>query len=199
MDYSERYKADLVSALHNVDSGTVQRVVECLREARSRNRRILVCGGNGIGAGAQSLVDALRQAKPNKGQRLRVLNLNSQVPSGSGPEYVDVRLRDRMIVEELKTFAEPGDVVVGISGSGDPASVLNALEYASWINCRTIAISGLDDNRIAGVATINVRVSATHSATLHDAVMAVCHMIGCGFVDSCATEVTRTAESGSSG
>jgi D-sedoheptulose 7-phosphate isomerase len=198
MDYSERYKADLVSALHNVDSGTVQRVVECLKEARSRNRRILVCGGNGIGsAGAQSLVDALRQAKPNKGQRLRVLNLNSQVPSASGPDYVDSRLRDRMIVEELKTFAEPGDVVVGISGSGDPMSVLNALEYASWINCRTVAITGLEDTRIAGVATINLSVSATQSATLQDAVMAVCHMIGYGFVDSCATDVSQAAEGSS--
>jgi D-sedoheptulose 7-phosphate isomerase len=193
MDYSERYKADLVSALHNVDSGTVQRVVECLREARSRNRRILVCGGNGIGAaGAQSLVDALREAKPNKGQRLRVLNLNVQVPS-SGRD-ADARLRDRLIVEELKTFAEPGDVVVGISGSGDPMSVLNALEYASWINCRTVAITGFEDTRIAGVATINLSVSAMHSATLQDAVMAVCHMIGYGFVDSCATDVSQVAE-----
>jgi D-sedoheptulose 7-phosphate isomerase len=196
MDYSERYRADLVSALHNVDSGTVQRVVECLKEARSRNRRILVCGGNGIGAaGAQSLVDALREAKPHKGQRLRVLNLNVQVPSGRD---ADARLRDRMIVEELKTFAEPGDVVVGISGSGDPASVLNALEYASWINCRTIAITGLEDNRIAGVATINLTVSATHSATLQGAVMAVCHMIGYGFVDSCTDDEAHTAESGGS-
>jgi D-sedoheptulose 7-phosphate isomerase len=195
MDYSERYKADLVSALHNVDSGTVQRVVECLREARSRNRRILVCGSNDIGAaGAQSLADALRQAKPNKGQRLRVLNLNSQVPSASGRDYANGRLRDRMIVEELKTFAEPGDVVVGISASGDPVSVLNALEYASWINCRTVAITGLEDTRIAGVATINLTVSATHSATLQDAVMAVCHMIGYGFVDCCATEVSQAAE-----
>ena len=175
--------------MHNVDSGTVQRVVECLREARSRNRRILVCGGNRIGAaGAQSLVDALRQAKPNKGQRLRVLNLNSQVPSGSGPDYVDSRLRDRLIVEELKTFAEPGDVVVGISASGDPVSVLNALEYASWINCRTIAITGSDDARMSAVASIFVKVSATHSATLDDAVMSICHLIGYSFVDSCASD-----------
>jgi len=196
MDYSERYKADLVSALHNVDSVTVQRVVECLREARSRNRRIFVCGSNNIGAaGAQSLVDALREAKPNKGQRLRILNLNVQVPLSPGRD-ADARQRDRMIVEELKTFAEPGDVVVGISASGDPMSVLNALEYASWINCRTVAITGLEDTRIAGVATINLSVSAMHSATLQDAVMAVCHMIGYGFVDSCTAEGARTAESG---
>jgi D-sedoheptulose 7-phosphate isomerase len=196
MDYSERYKADLVTALHNVDSVTVQRVIECLREARSRNRRIFVCGSNDVGSsGAQSLVEALRQAKPNKGQRLRILNLNVQVPSTSGREG-DVRLRERMIVEELKTFAEPGDVLVGISGAGDPASVLNALEYASWINCRTVAITGSEDNRIAGVATINLKVSATHTATLHDAVMAVCHMIGYGFVDSCAADSIRAAESG---
>jgi D-sedoheptulose 7-phosphate isomerase len=189
MEFSERYKADLVSALHNVDTETVQRVIQCFRHARSRNRRIFVCGSDHGGtSGAQFLADTLKQAKPYKGQRLRVLNLNTQLPPASAPELGDERTRDRLIVEELKTFAEPGDVVAGISGSRAAGSVLNALEYASWINCRTIAITGSDDARMSAVASIFVKVSATHSATLDDAVMSICHLIGYSFVDSCASD-----------
>src|SRR4051812_44000157 len=114
MEYSERYKADLVSALHNVDSEVVHQVIQCLKQARAQSRRIFVCGSNHGGtAGAQFLADTLRQAQPHKGQRLRVLNLNMQV-SSSSPDLSDERSKDRLIVEELKTFAEPGDIVVGI-------------------------------------------------------------------------------------
>jgi D-sedoheptulose 7-phosphate isomerase len=186
MDYSERYKADLVSALHNVDTDTIQRVIECFREARSRNRRIFVCASDPGGiAGAQFLIDTMRQVKPNKGQRLRIMNLNAQLPHTATAEWADERGRDRVILEELKTFAEPGDVVVGISASRNAASILNALEYAAWINCRTVAITGSEEKRLAAVATNSVRVLASHSATLEDAVMTVCHMIGHYFVDTC--------------
>ncbi len=186
MDYSEQYKADLVNALHNVDTDTVQRVIDCLKDARTRNRRVFVCGSDTGGiAGAQFLIDTLRKAKLNKGQRLRILNLNAQLPPSSASDMADARARDRVILEELKAFAEPGDVVIGICGSGPSASILNALEYASWINCRTIAITGSEDARVAGVATIHLRMSATRTATLEDAVMAVCHMIGDYFVDTC--------------
>jgi D-sedoheptulose 7-phosphate isomerase len=194
MDYSERYKADIVSALHNVDSEKIQRVIECFREARSRNRRIFACGSDSGGsAGAQFLVDTLRQTKPHKGQRLRVLNLNAHIPLSATSEMSDPRARDRVFLEELKTFAEPGDVVVGISGSGNAPSVLNALEYASWINCRTVGITGPEDSRVAGVSMINLKVPATHSGTLEDAVMAICHMIGFAFVDSCNVTAAGTA------
>ena len=186
MEYSERYKADLVNALHNVDSSTVQRVIQCLKQARAHNRRIFVCGSEQGGtAGAQFLADTLKQAKPFKGQRLRVLNLNMQVPPATAIEYEEGS-RDRLIVEELKTFAEPADVVIGISGTRAVGSVLKALEYASWINCRTVAITGSDDARIATTASICLKVTAAHTATLEDAVMSICHLIGYSFVDSCS-------------
>jgi len=184
MEFSERYKADLVNALHNIDTLTVQRVIQCLKHARAHHRRIFICGTEQGAAGAQFLADTLRQAKPFKGQRLRVLNLNMQVPPMTALAG-DESARGRMIVEELKTFAEPGDVLIGVSGTRAIGSVVNALEYASWINCRTVAITSSDDVRITSTASICITVSSGQPATSEDAVMSICHLVGHSFVDSC--------------
>src|SRR6476469_1802849 len=106
MNASRKYQADLVSALYKVDADGLQAVIDCLKEARSENRRILVCGHDHGGlAGAQFLVDTLKQAKPVKGRRLRVLNLNLQAASATSTELSDNH-RQRPMLEELKTFAE---------------------------------------------------------------------------------------------
>lgn len=182
MDYGERYKAELVTAIHNIDLVRINQVIECLKEARSYSRRIFTCGSGGAGAsGSQFLADTIRQGNFKQGPRLRILCLNAQIPTP--PDTASEQTRDRLFIEQLKGFAEPGDVVIGISGSGNAASILGAFEYASWIGCRTIAVTG-SAGKIANVANINVTVPASHAGSTDDALMAICHMIGYYFLDS---------------
>ena len=52
----------------------------------------------------------------------------------------------------MKNFAEPGDVVLGISGSGNSPNVLRAFEYAKQVGCTTIGACGYDGGKMKGMA-----------------------------------------------
>ena len=68
----------------------------------------------------------------------RILALSDQLPKTGN-------LRDgaheRVFVEQLKNFAEPEDVGMGICADGNSLKIVNAVEYAAWIGCHTIAVT----------------------------------------------------------
>ena len=92
---------------------------------------------------------------------------------------------DAIFAEQLKNFAQPGDVVLGISGSGNSPNVLRAMEYANSIGCRTIALTGRNGGQLGPMAQLEIRVPIQHMGRIEDGHMIVCHMIGYHFMDSC--------------
>jgi D-sedoheptulose 7-phosphate isomerase len=91
---------------------------------------------------------------------------------------------DCVFVEQLKNFAEPGDVVIGISSSGNSPNVLRAIEYGNAIGCRTIALSGRDGGKLGPLAQLNIQISHAHTGRIEDLHMIILHMIGYRFMES---------------
>jgi D-sedoheptulose 7-phosphate isomerase len=91
---------------------------------------------------------------------------------------------DCVFVEQLKNFAQPGDLVMCISGSGNSPNVLRAMEYANSIGCKTLALTGRDGGKLGPMAQLNIQVSVPHMGRIEDAHMIVCHMIAYHFMES---------------
>ncbi len=186
MSYPAQYKAEVLNAIDGIDLRRVDEVIRIFKEARSQGWRIFVCAdGAGANAAAHLLCDAVRRVSFNRADRFRVLALEDQVPR-TLPGSEDLA-RERSLVEQLKNFAEPGDVVVAITLSGDSLSSVRAIEYARWIGCATISIAGFSGGRLASLADVSIHVSATHPGSVEDAQSIICHMIGCYFLDFEAT------------
>jgi D-sedoheptulose 7-phosphate isomerase len=75
---------------------------------------------------------------------------------------------DVVFVEQLKNFAEPGDLFMAISGSGNSPNVVRAIEYANSIGCRTIALTGRDGGQLGPKAQLNIRVPVEHMGRIED-------------------------------
>ena len=86
-------------------------------------------------------------------------------------------------VEQLKNFAQPGDVVIAISGSGNSPNVLRAIEYGNSIGCHTIALTGRDGGKLGPLAQLNIQVAHPHMGRIEDCHMIVLHMIAYYFMD----------------
>jgi D-sedoheptulose 7-phosphate isomerase len=82
-----------------------------------------------------------------------------------------------VFVEQLKNFAEPGDVVMAISGSGNSPNVLRAVEYGNTLGCRTIGLTGRNGGELGRMAQLNLQVSEPHMGRIEDAHLIVTHMI----------------------
>jgi len=182
MNFPERYKADIVSAVESIDIQEVIEVIELFKQTRARGGRIFVCGSTGsASAASRVLSDMLMRSNFDQAARFRILALGDGSPeSESEREHIS---KDRLLVEQLKDFAEPGDVVVAINPSSNSPCILRALEYSASIGCRTVALTGLDGGRASTLADITIHVGSTQAGTVEDAHVVICHMIGSYFLE----------------
>ena len=182
MSFPITYKTALLKALDTIDLEGVNQVIGLFKEARASGRRIFVCGNGGSASTASHFAcDMVKGASFQKPQRFRIMALTDQMPTITA--YANDVSYDAVFVEQLKNFAEAGDVFMGISGSGNSPNVLRAIEYANSIGCKTVALTGRDGGQLGPMAQINVRVAEPHMGRIEDGHMIVCHMICYYFMD----------------
>lgn len=176
LDFSLQYKAKLLSALETVDTRAVARAIEMLAEARDHNRHIFVCGNGGSASTASHFVtDMVKGASYNRKARFRIMALTDSLPTITA--YSNDVGYDCIFAEQLKNFAEPKDIFIAISGSGNSPNVVCAMDYANSIGCETIALVGRDGGKLGPMAKLQIRVAEPHMGRIEDGHLIVCHML----------------------
>jgi len=170
------YKAAVLNAIDAIDLKKVGQAIEIFRLAREEGRRIFVCGNGGSASTASHFVcDMVKGASYGKEARFRIMALTDSLPTITA--YSNDVGYECVFVEQLKNFAEPGDVVMAISGSGNSPNVLRAVEYGNGLGCRTIALTGRNGGALGPMAELNLQVSEPHMGRIEDAHMIALHMI----------------------
>ena len=184
MSFPESYKSELIRTIDSIDLAKVQEAILWFESARERRQRIFVCGNGGSASTASHFAcDMVKGASYQCEQpRFRIMALTDSLPTITA--YSNDVSYECVFAEQLKNFAEPGDVVLAISGSGNSPNVLRAVEYANSIGCRTIALTGRDGGKLGPLAQLNIQVPVPHMGRIEDAHMIVCHMIGYYFMDA---------------
>ncbi len=183
MSFPEQYKSELLKALEAVDLERVGQAIAWFEEARAAGRQIFVCGNGGSAATASHFVtDMVKGASYNRPARFRILALTESMSTTTA--YANDVAFEAVFVEPLKNFAHPGDLVMGISGSGNSPSVLRAIEYANSMGCRTLGLTGRDGGKLGRLAQLNIQVPVEHMGRIEDAHLVVCHMIGYYFMEA---------------
>ena len=181
--FPELYKADVLKAIDTIELEKVGQAIDILKRARDEDRRIFVCGNGGSASTASHFVcDMVKGASFHRDKRFRIMALTDSLPTITA--YANDVCYDCVFVEQLKNFAEPGDVVIAISGSGNSPNVLQAMEYANSIGCRTIALSGRNGGKLGPMAQLNLQASNPHMGRIEDVHMIVMHMICYYFMDA---------------
>jgi D-sedoheptulose 7-phosphate isomerase len=183
MSYPQQYKAALLDAINRIDTNRVEQAIEWFREARDSSKHIFVCGNGGSAATASHFTcDIVKGASYNRDTRFRIMALTDSLPTLTA--YSNDVSYECVFAEQLKNFAQSGDLVMCISGSGNSPNVVRAMEYANSIGCKTIALTGRDGGKLGPLAQLNIQVAVPHMGRIEDAHMVVCHMIAYHFMDS---------------
>jgi D-sedoheptulose 7-phosphate isomerase len=176
MTFPEIYRRDLLETIGKIDTAMVDQAIDWLAEAREHDRHVFICGNGGSAAtSSHFVVDMLKGASHNREKRFRIMALNDQMPTLTA--YANDVHYDCVFAEQLKNFAQPGDIFMALSGSGNSPNVLRAMEYANSIGCRTIAMTGRDGGKLGPMANLNIHVPAPHMGRIEDGHHIVCHMI----------------------
>ena len=170
------YKANLLGALDTIDLEAVNRAIAILEDARDEGRQIFVCGNGGSASTASHFVcDMVKGASYQREPKFRIMALTDSVATITA--YSNDVGYESIFREQLKNFGRPQDVFIAISGSGNSPNVLRAMEYASGIGCRTIALTGRDGGKLGPMADLQIQVTAPHMGRIEDGHLIVCHMI----------------------
>lgn len=171
----ETYFTSLKATLDALDRDAIKNFLAVLLRAREEGRNIFVMGNGGSAATASHFVCDFNKGLRREGKKnFRFICLNDNVPSMMAIAN-DISY-DAVFVEQLKSYLTPGDVVLGISGSGNSANVVNALKYANAHGAETVALVGYDGGRMKELARHVVHVPLHDMQIVEDIHMVIDHM-----------------------
>src|SRR5512136_2335959 len=103
-----------------------EELVSALIKARDSGKRIYICGNGGSASTASHMASDLNKGSNRKdAPRFRAVALTDNIPAMLA--WANDASYDDIFVEQLRNHLEKGDVVIGISGSGNSPNVLKAL------------------------------------------------------------------------
>jgi len=145
------YLNRLCEVLNRVDTDELDRAIELLHQAWSEGRQIITCGNGGSALTAlHYLTDWNKMVFISSGKPFRGRCLADNV--GLITAYAnDISYQD-IFREQLKPMLQPGDLLVGISGSGNSENVLRAIDYANEHEGVTLGICGYHGGKLRELA-----------------------------------------------
>lgn len=170
------YLADITQCIGSLSAQSLERAVDLLLEAWRRRARIYVCGNGGSAAIASHFAGDLNKGANVAGRhRFRAMALVDNVPALMAWSNDDGY--ETAMAEQLRNFVDAGDLVVGISGSGNSPNVLNALQLARDAGAHTLAFCGFDGGRLLQVSDVAVHVPSHSMEQVEDAFSVICHTL----------------------
>jgi D-sedoheptulose 7-phosphate isomerase len=173
---AQQYINLVKSTLDSLDPKALELLTDAFHATYEKGGTIYTMGNGGSGASASHAAgDFLKGASYGLEKRFRMICLNDNLPSMMAIAN-DIGW-DSIFIEPLKNFLKPGDLVIGISGSGNSKNVVNALAYANKNSATTVAMSGFKGGEIAKMATINVHAPVMDMEVTEDIHMVIFNIV----------------------
>jgi D-sedoheptulose 7-phosphate isomerase len=170
------YLTEMQSTLSNLPIDSIERVVRLLREARSQKKRVFLFGNGGSAATASHLACDLAKGTSTNGKpRMRVVSLTDNVPLISA--WANDSSYEDIFAQQLQEQVEPGDIAIGISGSGKSPNVLNAIKVARAAGAITIGLTGLDGGDLKNLVDLCIVVPDNSIDQVEDVHLMLGHII----------------------
>jgi D-sedoheptulose 7-phosphate isomerase len=149
--------------LLRIDPAEIKALADAIHDCFLKGRTVFLCGNGGSGSNCSHFCEDLGKGTlrredfdNDKKKRLRVLSLTDNTPYilawGNDEGF------ERVFVEQLKNLAQPGDLLIAVSGSGNSPNVLRAVEWANRHDLRTFGCTGFHGGKLRTLAQHNLHV-----------------------------------------
>jgi D-sedoheptulose 7-phosphate isomerase len=152
-------------------------VVETLKNGN----KILLCGNGGSAADAQHIAAELtgRYNTERKGLAGIALTTDTSALTAIGNDYGFDRIFDR----QVEALANKGDLIIGISTSGNSKNIISALKLGKEIGCKTLGLTGRDGGVINDICNLNLIVPSNDTSRIQEIHILIGHTI-CQIIDN---------------
>ena len=180
----QTYAKGLQEVLNNLPWDAISQTVDVLWKNVQAGKSIFTMGNGGHCNTAAHMINDLakhtvssddKTAVVSQKLRFRTMCFNDSASFVTGIGN-DMGF-DHIFSEQVINWVEPGDVVIGISGSGNSKNILNAFEEAKKIGATTVCYSGFKGGKARDVADINIIVPCNKMVQVEDVHLMINHMI----------------------
>lgn len=172
--YFERHR-DVLELVRDNLSETIANCARILSEAIAGGNKILIMGNGGSAADAQHFAAELvgRFLKNRRALPAIALTTDTSILTAVGNDFGF----DEIFKRQVEALARPGDVVIGISTSGQSNNVFHALTAANQIGCKTVGLLGRDGGNIGGIVDVSLTVSVQETPHIQEAHVTIIHLL----------------------
>jgi D-sedoheptulose 7-phosphate isomerase len=158
----------------------IEKVAKLCIEAYRQGNKILTCGNGGSASDAQHLVGELvgRYMIERNGIPAIALTANSTVMTALGNDYNF----DEVFAKQVRAYGKEGDILIGISTSGNSKNVIEAFEEAHNMGVKTIGFTGETGGKLNGLADFLINVPSNSTPRIQEMHIMVIHII-CGLIE----------------
>lgn len=173
-EFLRRYFKKVADISKRINSSSFESLIEELENAYKRGARIFICGNGGSASTASHITCDINKGLASKGaERFKVICLNDNIPTIMA--YANDMSYNDIFVEQLKNFMEDGDLLIGISGSGNSENVVRAIAFAKKHGATTFGICGYGGGRVKKIAGKSMVVHSDDMQKVEDIHLMVLH------------------------
>lgn len=174
------YTSNLNKVVEEMDIKAVECLAKDLQKSWQEKRSVYICG-NGGSAGnaihlANDLIYGIGQTKTSGlrcGLKIEALPANASVVTCLGNDIG----YENIFAQQIATKGEKGDVLIVLSGSGNSANIINAIEIAKKLEMQTHAILGFDGGKCLATADNCIHFKVNDMQMAEDTQLIVGHII----------------------
>lgn len=171
-DYFNRLK----ETIDKISKEDVNQLMSILLKAKDDGKTVFTMGNGGSGSTASHFCcDFNKGISFGQEKMFKFICLNDNIPTMMA--YANDMSWEEIFVGPLKNFLQKGDVVIGISGSGNSNNVIKALEYANNAGAFTIGLTGYSGGKVKQICQHNVHIPVDDMQITEDLHLVLDHCI----------------------
>ncbi len=158
----------------------IEKACQLITSTIKNGNKVLIAGNGGSAADAQHIAAELsgRFVKHRKALPGIALTTDTSALTAIANDYG----YDYVFARQIEALAQPGDLFIGISTSGNSEVVLWAFSTAKEVGCNTLGLSGRDGGKMNGLCDLNIVVPSNITARIQEMHILIGHIL-CQSVD----------------
>lgn len=175
MSFTRDYLGDVKVLIDKLSEDQIELFVNDILTVWKHKRKLIFMGNGGSSATASHIVNDFQKClQLDTGVAVKAMCLSDNTPLAfawaNDTEFANV------YTPQIECWVEPGDLVVGISGSGNSPNILNAIEAANKLGALTYGLAGFDGGKLADIAQRVFVVESDSMQRIEDLHMIILHL-----------------------
>ena len=176
MNPVKSYLKTLHATLDRLPIPDIEAVIDVLYAARMEGRQVFIMGNGGSASTASHFVcDLAKNTRMPGWPHFRVLGLTDNMALFSALANDDGY--ENVFASQLENLVRAGDIVIGISTSGNSPNVVNTLGFANRAGAVTVGFTGFDSGKVGGIVDHHIHVPSHNIEQVEDIHLMLEHLI----------------------